>query len=81
MVISQEIRDAVAAAMGYEIGDRQIADAVDYADDSETADLRLRLAAAQERLDDAGGRGVWLAEHVDALRIAIAARNEMPKPS
>jgi hypothetical protein len=72
--ITQAIRDVVAESLGYEVGDDRIRDAVAGYEAKTAGHLRKTLQANKAAFEQLGGRGVDLAEEIDSLRIAIAAR-------
>lgn len=65
-------REAVAAAMGYEVPDDRIVEALRAHGGRTIGEVEAELWELEHRLADAGGRGVDLADQVDALRIAAA---------
>lgn len=72
--INQTIRDAVSDALGYEVDDTRIKEAVNEYGGEVTEELRKTLRAKESAFEEHGGRGVDLADEIDNLRIAIAVR-------
>ena len=73
--ITQEMLADAAEATGYDdIDEDRVRSALHEYDGVDAAALKRRLQAAETKFDRAGGRGVALAEEIDTMRIAIAAR-------
>lgn len=73
--ITQEMLADAAEATGYDdIDEDRVRDALHEYDGVDTADLKGQLRAAKTKFERAGGRGVALADEIDNMRIAIAAR-------
>lgn len=68
------IHRKVADAMGYEINDKDIALVQKHFDGVPLKRLESDLATCVVEFHNQGGRGVELADMIDELRIAIAAR-------
>lgn len=73
-------RKAVAEALGYEVDDEQIRQAIETHKGKGTGTLVKELKWKEGAFDRAGGRGVELADEIDSLRIALSAR-DMPRRS
>ncbi len=73
--LTDEQRKAVAEELGYEVDDEQIREAIDTHREKGTAMLVEELKWKEEAFKRAGGRGVELADEIDSLRIALAARD------
>ncbi len=72
--MEQTIRDAVADALGYEVPDAVITDALAELKGHATKTLKARLKKKEAAFEEAGGRGVDVADEIDQLRIVLAAR-------
>jgi hypothetical protein len=68
------VRDAVAAALGHTPSDEEIEAALAALGAQTAAELKVELRRAEAAFADRGSRGVELADHIDRLRIALAAR-------
>lgn len=66
--------DKVTEAMGYEVEAQQIENAVHEYQNISTARLKRELKRLETIFEAVGGRGVDLADKIDNIRIAIAAR-------
>ena len=76
--IEERAREAVKAALGHETTDDVIGRALAEYGDLTTGDLEAELEGKRTAFDAAGGRGVELAETIDALRIVLAVRSLSP---
>lgn len=72
--ISSTTYSAVAAEMGYKVPRIRIRDCMNEFVDLSTIQLRNQLYVLNKKFQKDGGRGVELAERIDRLRIALAAR-------
>jgi ATP-dependent protease HslVU (ClpYQ) ATPase subunit len=79
--LTDEQRKAVAEALGYEVDDEQIREAIETHKDEDTGTLVKELKWKEEAFKRAGGRGVELADEIDSLRIALSARDVTRRPS
>ena len=61
-------------AVGYELDEDVVRNALELFASRSTPDLRAELRRAQAEFRRDGGRGVTLAEIIDKLKIALAAR-------
>ena len=76
--ISQAQRDAVTEALGYEIDDASIQEAVELFSDQLDLTVINELHEREIVFKAAGGLGVELADEIDQLRIVIAVRKVEP---
>ncbi len=74
MKINERMREAVAEAIGRDVEDEEIEAAL-ARHSGRLSQLRSDLRRHEAAFDAAGGRGVELADDIDGLRIAIAARS------
>jgi ribosomal protein L12E/L44/L45/RPP1/RPP2 len=79
--LTDEQRKAVTEALGYEVDDEQISEAIESHKEKDAAKLVKELKWKGEAFERAGGRGVELADEIDSLRIALSARDVPRKPS
>jgi ribosomal protein L12E/L44/L45/RPP1/RPP2 len=79
--ITDEQRKAVAEALGYEVDDEQIEEAIETHKEKDTGTLVKELKRKEYAFKRAGGRGVELADEIDSLRIALSARDVPSRPS
>jgi hypothetical protein len=73
MVTTQELL-AATDAVGWEPPVHDVKVALEKWADTSLADMRKTLSRSVQRFEDAGGRGVTLADEIDMLRIAVAVR-------
>lgn len=72
--VTQAMIDAAQDATGYDVDAARVSAALAECPEDMRA-ARSELEAAEIEFDEAGSRGVELAERIDTLRIAIAARD------
>jgi hypothetical protein len=72
--ISDKQRAAAAEALGYDVNDEAIQAAIDThgGRHATLAETKLELEVKEAEFNTAGGRGVELADEIDALRVFIA---------
>ncbi len=71
--LTQEQRERVASAVGYGMDDEAIREALDRVDGTPSvADAQRVLGEKVGAFTKAGGRGVELADEIDALRVYVA---------
>lgn len=73
MVTTQELL-AATDAVGWEPPVHDVKVALEKWAGTSLADMRKTLSRSVQRFEDAGGRGVTLADEIDMLRIAVAVR-------
>lgn len=66
--------DAVEEAMGYEVDADVVMAAIEKHAGTATDKLQAKLQVKERMLESRGGRGVELADEIDALRIAVTVR-------
>jgi len=66
----------VTEALGYEVDDAVIQEAVELFSDKNTSELTTELHSRKIIFQAAGGRGVELADEIDQLRITLAVRDQ-----
>lgn len=71
----QELAAARGAVGNDEYGEPDILRAVKHWQSVSVDALRTKLAEAEEKFKEQGGRGVSLADEIDGLRVVIAIRN------
>jgi hypothetical protein len=77
--MDQRIVRAASNALGYDVDEDRVAQALAAHEGSDTRTLRRQLRERVAIFEAAGGRGVELAEEIDGLRIALAARRVGPR--
>lgn len=73
--MNPKIIEAASNALGYELDDERVADAIAVHEDTDTRELEHQLRKKRAEFDAAGNHGVDLADEIDDLRIALAARS------
>jgi hypothetical protein len=74
----QAIRDA-EDAVGNDVTELDISNALAQYQELTTTQLKAKLKRMETTFEDAGCRGVELADEIDAARIALAVRPYLPK--
>jgi hypothetical protein len=78
--VADAVRNAVEESLGREVSDAEINMALaEYDGSMSDATLKQKLDDLEDVFEEEGGRGVDLAEEIDRLRIAIAARKANEK--
>jgi hypothetical protein len=72
--MDRRIIRAASNALGYDVGEDRVAQAMATHESSDTRTLRSQLRERVAVFEAGGGRGIELAEEIDSLRIALAAR-------
>jgi ribosomal protein L12E/L44/L45/RPP1/RPP2 len=72
--MDERIIRAASNALGYEVDEERITQAIAAHQGEDTKTLRQHLRERVAEFDASGGRGVELAEEIDGLKIALAAR-------
>ena len=72
--MDRRIINAASSTLGYDVDEARVMQALRAFEGSDTVTLKHRLRERVEAFEAAGGRGVDLAEEIDDLRIALAAR-------
>ena len=73
MRVNQQMLVAAAAALGYDVDAERVQKAYnEQAENYDISQAERRLKRLEQKLRDAGGRGVDLAEEIDDLRIYVA---------
>ena len=67
-------RQAATNALGYEVEDAAIQNAVAQWESMDTHALRHHLKGIRLQFDANGGRGIELADEIDSVEIALAVR-------
>jgi hypothetical protein len=73
------VHRAVSDALGYSVNLWEIQEAVELLSDKPTVELQRELKDCEQQFESAGGRGVELADRIDTLRVALAARSVWPE--
>lgn len=74
-MITTEEREAAEESVGWALSDKDVEDALAAYASTPTPQLEDKLEKLINTFEAAGGRGVELADEIDKLRIAIAARH------